>query len=59
MINLSTYLRYNIEEANTFVDIIRSSEQVRAYVEIEKARFGDKLNVIYDIDDTLQLKFHL
>lgn len=56
MINLSTYLRYNIEEANTFVDISKELEQVRAYVEIEKARFGDKLNVIYDIDDTLQIK---
>ncbi len=56
MINLSTYLRYNIEEANTFVDISKELEQVKAYVEIEKARFGDKLNVIYDIDNTLQIK---
>ncbi len=56
MINLSTYLRYNIEEANTFVDISKELEQVKAYVEIEKARFGDKLNVIYDIDNTIQIK---
>lgn len=56
MINLSTYLRYNLEEANTFVDISKELEQVKAYVEIEKARFGDKLNVIYDIDNTIQIK---
>lgn len=56
MVNLSTYLRYNIEETSTFVDISKELEQVKAYVEIEKARFGDKLKVIYDIDNTLQIK---
>jgi two-component system LytT family sensor kinase len=49
-------LRYNIEEANTFVDINKELEQVKAYVEIEKARFGDKLNVIYSIDNNIHLK---
>jgi two-component system LytT family sensor kinase len=56
IVNLSTYLRYNIEETNTFVDISRELEQVKAYVEIEKARFGDKLKVIYDIDEDLKIK---
>jgi two-component system, LytTR family, sensor kinase len=56
IVNLSTYLRYNIEETSTFVDISRELEQVRAYVEIEKARFGDKLNVTYDIDENLYIK---
>jgi two-component system LytT family sensor kinase len=56
IVNLSTYLRYNIEEANTFVDINKELEQVKAYVEIEKARFGDKLNVIYSIDNNIHLK---
>lgn len=56
IVNLSTYLRYNIEEANTFVDIRKELQQVKAYVEIEKARFGNKLNVFYDIDDSIQTK---
>jgi two-component system, LytTR family, sensor kinase len=56
IVNLSTYLRYNIEETSTFVDISRELEQVKAYVEIEKARFGDKLNVFYDIDQSLHIK---
>jgi two-component system LytT family sensor kinase len=56
IVNLSTYLRYNIEETNTFVDISRELEQVKAYVEIEKARFGDKLKVIYDVDEDLHVK---
>jgi two-component system LytT family sensor kinase len=56
IVNLSTYLRYNIEETSTFVDMSRELEQVKAYVEIEKARFGDKLNVFYDIDQSLHIK---
>lgn len=56
IVNLSTYLRYNIEEASTFVDISKELQQVKAYVEIEKARFGDKLNVVYDIDESIHIK---
>ncbi|MCM8710101.1 sensor histidine kinase [Clostridium sp. SYSU_GA19001] len=56
IVNLSTYLRYNIEETSTFVDINKELEQVKAYVEIEKARFGDKLTVIYNIDKNINIK---
>jgi len=56
IVNLSTYLRYNIEEMSTFVDISKELQQVKAYVEIEKARLGDKLNVIYDIDESIHMK---
>ncbi|EQB86758.1 two-component system LytT family sensor kinase [Clostridium punense] len=56
IVNLSNYLRYNIENTSTFVDISKELEQVKAYVEIEKARFGDKLQVAYDIDESIILK---
>lgn len=56
IINLSTYLRYNLEIGDKPVDIYKEIEQVKAYIEVEKARFGDKLNVIYDIDDNLDVK---
>lgn len=56
IVNLSTYLRYNIEETSTFVDISKELQQVKAYVEIEKARFGDRLNVTYDIDESIHVK---
>ena len=56
IINLSTYLRYSIEETSTFVDLYKELDQVKAYVEIEKARFGDKLNVVYDIDENLHIQ---
>ncbi len=51
IINLSTYLRYNLEKGETPVDIYNELEQVKAYIEIEKARFGDKLQIIYNIED--------
>jgi len=56
IINLSTYLRYNLEVGENHVDIYLELEQVKAYIEVEKARFGDKLNIIYNIDDDLDVK---
>lgn len=56
IINLSTYLRYNLDIGDKFVDIYKELEQVKAYVEIEKARFGDKLNVVYDVDENINVK---
>lgn len=51
IINLSEYLRFNLELSSEFIDVYAELKQVQAYIEIEKARFGDKLNVSYDIDD--------
>ncbi|MGO0984842.1 sensor histidine kinase [Clostridioides difficile] len=51
IINLSTYLRYNLEYSDNLIDINKEIEQVKSFVEIEKARFGDLLTIIYDIDD--------
>ncbi|GKU26977.1 sensor histidine kinase [Clostridium folliculivorans] len=51
IINLSSYLRYNLELNSEFIDIKKELKQVKDYVEIEKARFGNKLNIIYHIDD--------
>lgn len=51
IVNLSGYLRYNLELNDPFIDINKELQQVRNYVEIETARFGNRLQVIYDIDD--------
>ena len=51
IINLSSYLRYNLELNDEFIDINDELQQVRNYIEIEKARFGDKINVVCDVDD--------
>ncbi|CAH2714840.1 Sensor histidine kinase YpdA [Neobacillus rhizosphaerae] len=51
IINLSGYMRYNLEVSDELIDIHKELEQVRDYVEIEKARFGSRLKVEYEIDE--------
>lgn len=55
IVDLSTYLRYNIECTDRLVGIEREIEQVKAYVDIELARFGDRLKVEYHIDPRLEV----
>lgn len=56
IINLSNYMRYNIEVGDSLVDIKKEIDQVRAYVEIEKARYGDKLKIEYNIDNEIEIR---
>lgn len=51
IIDLSTYLRYNIENSMKSVPLEKELEQVKAFVAIESARFGDKIRVHYEIDE--------
>lgn len=56
IINLATYMRYNLEVSDNLIEISKELEQVKSYVEIEKARFGENLKVIYDIDENISAK---
>lgn len=49
--NLADFLRYNLERDVELIDIQEEIQQVRDYVAIEQARFGPKLEVVFDIDD--------
>ncbi|MFQ6372641.1 LytS/YhcK type 5TM receptor domain-containing protein [Shewanella sp. YIC-542] len=49
--NLADFLRYNLKRNEELIDIQEELIQVRDYVAIEKARFGQKLTVIFDVDD--------
>lgn len=53
--NFSKYLRlaFDIDNKLMIVPLRRELEMVYAYVEIEKARFEDKINVEYDIHQDL------
>lgn len=46
------YLRqcFDFESLDMFVPLEKELELVASYVEIEKARFGEKLSVVFDID---------
>ncbi|WP_339000513.1 sensor histidine kinase [Fusobacterium animalis] len=52
-IDLSNYLRYNLDNNVKSVELIKELNQVDTYIKIEKVRFGDKLNILYDIDESL------
>lgn len=56
IINLSRYLRYNLELNDELIDIRKELHQIQDYIAIEQARFGAKLTVIYDIDDDIAVR---
>ena len=53
--NFSKYLRltFDIDQKLSLVPLGRELEMVRAYLEIQKARFGDGIAVSYEIDPAL------
>jgi sensor histidine kinase YesM len=53
--NLSEYLQksFNIDNSATTVSLENELELTKAYTEIEKARFGERLIVEYDVDESL------
>ena len=53
IIDLSRYLRYNLDNNVKSVELIKELNQIDNYIKIEKVRFGDKLNIIYDVDESL------
>jgi len=51
--NLSLFFRNSFQLEKTEVSIHQEIEHIRAYLEIEKARFGDKLQVKFNIPSSL------
>lgn len=53
IIHLSNFFRKNLNINKDLVDLNVELNHVKSYVEIEMARFEDKLKVVYDIDNNL------
>jgi len=53
LIHLGNYFRNNLEQEVEDVDLYKEIEHINSYIEIEKARFGDKLEIIYNIDKSV------
>lgn len=49
--HLGDFFRSNLQEPANEVPLEKEIEHIVSYVEIEKARFGDKLRINYDIDE--------
>ena len=50
IVDLSTYLRFNLENFSRLVPLKLELEQVRAYINIENSRFN-KINSYYEIEE--------
>ena len=53
---LAEYFRYNLGEGRYMVPMEEELKHVRDYLEIEKARFEDKLEVTYDLPETMDIR---
>lgn len=56
--DLSDYLRgsFSFDSGDEFTPLVNELATVRAYVSIEKERFQDRLDMQYDIDESIELK---
>lgn len=53
IIDLANFFRKTIDEDADFVSIESELEGIESYLRIEKARLGERLSVVYDIDEGL------
>lgn len=53
LIHLGTFYRNNLQSGDSSVPLETEIKHIQAYLEIEQARFGDRLKVIYEIQDDL------
>ena len=53
LLDFSDYLRacFNFDNIKGMTTVKKEMETVKAYLSIEKARFGDRLNVVYDVTE--------
>lgn len=56
--NLSKIFRYSISQGKELVEISKELEHAQNYIYIQKTRFLDKFNVIYQVDQSL-LKYKI
>jgi len=52
VLNLADIFRYFLQSDKTFVTLAEEMEIVRAYLEVEQSRLGDRLAVKIQVDDT-------
>ncbi|MDR7857455.1 LytS/YhcK type 5TM receptor domain-containing protein [Tissierella sp.] len=54
LLHLGACFRKNLQQGLEEVNLFEEIEHIKSYLEIEKARFGQKLEVIFDIPDNLE-----
>ncbi len=56
LIYLGDYFRNNLAQEVEEVDLYKELEHINSYVQIEKARFSDKLEIVYNIPENIECK---
>ena len=56
VVYLAEYYRHSLSNPKTFIEFKQEIEHVQAYLNIETARFGDRLKVEYDIPPGVSFK---
>lgn len=54
LIHLSEYFRRNLHDSGGFVTLSEELEHIEAYLSIERARFGEKLQVVYEVEPGIE-----
>jgi len=53
VLELSNYLRFNFNVEDEIVFLYDEIEYIKSYLYIQKVRFGDRLNIKYDIEEDI------
>lgn len=56
LLKLSQYLRQSFKNSGDFIDFSIELEYIKNYLSIEEARFGNRLSVVYDIQNEIITK---
>lgn len=51
LVNLCSFFRKNLQPIHDEVELSKELEHIKSYLQIEKARFGEKLKVYYDVPE--------
>jgi two-component system sensor histidine kinase LytS len=54
LINLATIMKYSFANHDDFVTIAEEMNEIKAYLEIAKSRFGERLSVSLEVADSIQ-----
>ena len=50
IMNLAKFYRLTLNDGQTIISIYKELEQVQAYLDIQKVKYGDRMEVDFDID---------
>jgi sensor histidine kinase YesM len=53
IMSLAKFYRLTLNEGRMIISIQSEIDQIKAYIDIQKIKFGERLNVSYDIDEAV------